>query len=705
MTEITTPRTLADVAVRSLRFGVFEMDLRSGELRKDGMLVKLAHQPFELLAFLARRPGDVVSREEIQRRLWGDGIVVEFDQRLNTCVKQIRAALNDDADVPRYLETLPKRGYRWLAPVEALGPEGVTRAERPALRLVDAPAERRDAPQAPAEPARHASSPWLSRLHAAVTLAALVAVGVLLARRPEAPALPSWRQVSFRRGVVNSARFAPGGEILFGAAWDATPARLFSTRAGWSDARAIDLEPKVSRLVGVSPTGEVAFLEQRGVSILNRLPAAGGAPRAVAERVVAADWLPDGRDLVAVRYVDGRRRLEFPLGRTIAEVEGAWALRVSPDGERVAVALHPAPNDDAGYVAVFDRQGGRRELTSRWASLHGLAWAPSGQEVWFTAASVGTNLGLYAVDLSGRLRPILPANDRLVLHDISRDGAVLCDRVASRFSLFFGRPGGSERELSWFDTSWGVRLTADGRNVLFYEGGEAVGPDYAIFLRPTDGAPPVQLGSGAALDLSPDGKWVVAVDLRVPDHLTLLPTGLGRSRPLRDPQIQQYLAAGFFPDGQRLLVTGRAGDGPAGLYELPLDGGPARRLVDDEGVMVRNLIAPDGKSVVRKREAALWLVPLDGSAAQRIPASDGLMPLFWDESGRRLYARDGMELPARIVTIDPASGERRPWLEVRPSDPVGISDAFTLVGTPDGKAYAYSFIRTLSELFVVEGLR
>ena len=64
-----------------------------------------------------------------------------------------------------------------------------------------------------------------------------------------------------------------------------------------------------------------------------------------------------------------------------------------------------------------------------------------------------------------------------------------------------------------------------------------------------------------------------------------------------------------------------------------------------------------------------------------------------------------MELPARIVTIDVATGERRPWLEARPSDPVGISDSFTLIGTPDGKAYAYSFIRTLSELFVVEGLR
>ena len=121
MTELTTSRPLADTSVRTLRFGVFEMDLRSGELRKEGMLVRLPHQPFELLAMLARRPGDVVTREEIRRVLWGDGIVVEFDQRLNTCVKQIRAALNDDADVPRYLETLPKRGYRWLMPVEAAG--------------------------------------------------------------------------------------------------------------------------------------------------------------------------------------------------------------------------------------------------------------------------------------------------------------------------------------------------------------------------------------------------------------------------------------------------------------------------------------------------------------------------------------------------------------------------------------------------------
>src|SRR5262245_28855082 len=703
MTELTTPRTLADAAVRTLRFGVFEMDLRSGELRKDGMLVKLAHQPFELLAFLARHPGDVVSREEIQRRLWGDGIVVEFDQRLNTCVKQIRAALNDDADVPRYLETLPKRGYRWLAPVEALGVDGAPRGERPALRLVDAPVER-PAPVPAAEPPRSSRSRWLARAHAALTVLALAGVGVLLARRPETPPMASWRQVSFRRGVVNSARFAPGGEIVFAAAWDGAPTRLFSTRAGWSNARAIELEPKVSRLVGVSPSGEVAFIELRGVAILKRLPA-GGAPRAVADRVIAADWLPDGRDLVAVRLVDGKRRLEFPLGHPLADVEVMGGLRVSPDGERVAMALHPAPNDDAGYVAVIDRQGNRRELTQRWASLQGLAWSPSGREVWFTAASVGTNLGLHAVDLSGRVRQILPANDRLVLYDISRDGAVLCDRVSSRFSLYYGRPGEADRDLSWFDTSWAVRLTPDGKNVLFYEGSGAVGPDYGIFMRPTDGAPAVQLGPGAALDLSPDGKWVVAVDLREPDHLTLLPAGLGRSRTLRDAQIQRYLAAGFFPDGERLLVTARGGEGPTGLYELPLDGGPARRLLDDEGLVARNLVSPDGRSVVRRREAGLWLVPLDGSAAQRIPASDGLMPLFWDQAGRRLYARDGMDLPARIVTIDVASGERRPWLEARPSDPVGISDSLTLVGTPDGKAYAYSFIRTLSELFVVEGLR
>jgi TolB-like protein/DNA-binding winged helix-turn-helix (wHTH) protein/Tfp pilus assembly protein PilF len=102
----------------TLRFGVFELDLRAGELRKGGTLVKLPPQPFRVLAMIASRGGEVVTREEIQNEIWGSETFVDFEQGVNHCIKQIRNALGDSADTPRYLETLPRRGYRFVAPVE-----------------------------------------------------------------------------------------------------------------------------------------------------------------------------------------------------------------------------------------------------------------------------------------------------------------------------------------------------------------------------------------------------------------------------------------------------------------------------------------------------------------------------------------------------------------------------------------------------------
>ena len=108
--------TLADVLL--LRFGAFELDPHKGELRKAGMLVKLSPQPFQVLQLLAANSGELQSREQIQREVWGNDTFVDFDRNLNVCMAQIRAALNDDADSPRFVQTVPRRGYRFLAPVE-----------------------------------------------------------------------------------------------------------------------------------------------------------------------------------------------------------------------------------------------------------------------------------------------------------------------------------------------------------------------------------------------------------------------------------------------------------------------------------------------------------------------------------------------------------------------------------------------------------
>ena len=118
-----------------LRFGLFELDVESGELRKAGALVKLRQQPGKVLAFLAGRPGRVVTREELQTQVWGGDTYVDFDQGLNYCIKEIRAALSDSAETPLYVETLPRRGYRFIAPVETVGVVVTGEQGRAALAL------------------------------------------------------------------------------------------------------------------------------------------------------------------------------------------------------------------------------------------------------------------------------------------------------------------------------------------------------------------------------------------------------------------------------------------------------------------------------------------------------------------------------------------------------------------------------------------
>src|SRR6185436_10723696 len=105
---------------RLVRFGVFEADLRSGELRKNGVKIRLPGQPFEVLAMMLERPGEVVTREELQKRLWPDGTFVDFDHSLNNAINKIREALGDSAESPRFVETLSRRGYRFIATVERL---------------------------------------------------------------------------------------------------------------------------------------------------------------------------------------------------------------------------------------------------------------------------------------------------------------------------------------------------------------------------------------------------------------------------------------------------------------------------------------------------------------------------------------------------------------------------------------------------------
>src|SRR5713226_6335164 len=120
------------VPPHAVRFGLFEANLSAGELRKRGRKIPLQDQPFRVLTLLLQRPGELVSREEFQRALWPGGTFVEFDEGLNKAIQKLRQALDDSSDNPRFIETLPRKGYRFIAPVD--GNSVVTAVQKPAKR-------------------------------------------------------------------------------------------------------------------------------------------------------------------------------------------------------------------------------------------------------------------------------------------------------------------------------------------------------------------------------------------------------------------------------------------------------------------------------------------------------------------------------------------------------------------------------------------
>jgi Tol biopolymer transport system component len=523
---------------------------------------------------------------------------------------------------------------------------------------------------------------------------------------------PVLKRLTFRQGLIRNARLSPDGqEVLYSAAWSGDPIRIFSTRPDSPESRTLELPD--GDLLGLSRTGDLAVaLGSRPIQswmwrgTLAVVPLAGGAPRALMERVVAADWSPDGAELLVVRNAEGRTRLEFPVGHPIAESSG-WIShpRVSPKGDRVAYLEHPVSGDDAGYPVVVDRQGKRHALTGSWPSIQGLAW--KGDEVWFTAAKHGVARALYAVD-RGAPRLVLNVPAPLTLHDISKDGRrVLLAKEVMRTGIQSLRPGADrERELSWLDWSLVQDLSPDGATLIFNEQGEGSGVQYDIYLRRTDGTPAVRLAKGAYPVLSFDGHRVAALAPGTRNQIQILPTGPGEVQTLPPLGLETIHRLRWFPDGQRLLVqANRPGEGTR-LYAVPLDGKPIAALTPVGHQIFGQPISPDGHRIItRVGEQEDRIFSLEDGTSRGIPGMDPLERVVrWTSDGRGLWAVDLHEMPCTVTHLDLATGTRKKLLEISPEDLAGMTVSNFLL-TPDAKGYAYAYRRVLSELYLYEGLR
>jgi len=547
-------------------------------------------------------------------------------------------------------------------------------------------------------------------------LAGLLLVGswvgiYFFARHSIATSKPRFHEITFRNGTILDARFAPDGQsIVYSAAWDGRPQQIFSTRFDSSDSRPLGLPP--GQILAISSKGEMAisinlseFNPWETSGILARVPLAGGAPRQVVDKVEAADWTPDGDSLAIIRTRDrGGNQVQFPPDDVVYDPD-SWIshLRFSPNGEFLAMADHIAGGDD-GRIVIIDRHGNHKASSSFYSSVEGLAWAPSGKEVWFSAVPAGSARSIYALDFNGKERLIYRAPGGLTIHDINRDGAVLMTADKARLSISALPPGETrERSLSWFDWSLITDMSDDGKTIVFSESGEAVGTNYSIYTRNTDGSEAVRLGEGTFGLLSPDGRWVLD-GVGAPIKLVLLPTGVGEPKQLVDASAH-IQDAGWFPDSKSIFYAVQLPNHEYRAYKIAIDGGTPQPIISEDRLGI--LITPDGKFLLaRDAQRQFWLYPTSGGQPQKLNLTEnpGESIVRFIDGGKSLLIRD-RNLPVQITRIDLATGRRQPWKQIVPADLAGVQSIPTVGFSADGKSYAYSIGRMLSDLFVVQGLK
>ena len=532
---------------------------------------------------------------------------------------------------------------------------------------------------------------------------------------------PLYRQLTFRRGSIRSARFAPDGQtILYSAAWQGNPTDVFTARPEAPESRSMGLNR--TQLMSVSTNAEMAvLLDSKAIGAwvsmgtLARAPLAGGAPREVLEQVQWADWSTDGNNFLVVRDLGGMNRLEYPIGKPLYET-GGWIghPRISPRGDLIAFIDHPIQGDDSGTLAVVNSDGKKKDLTDQWFTIQGLAWAPGGKEIWFTASKSGTDRTLYASTLDGKLRIVARLPGALMLLDISKDGRVLLVRATWRRELMGIAAGeNKERELSWLDYTYPADLSADGKTLLFDEegGGGALdyskssGFTYAVYLRKTDGSPAVLLGEGGAVALSPDGKWAIVQTQGSPSRLRLLPTGPGEPKDL--PGDLNHSWARWFPDGKQLLFSANEPGKGVRLYVYQLATGKSQPITGEGVNAATFVISPDTQWVAATGpDHRGYLYPVAGGDPRVIPGfNQGEQPIVWSGDGHFLYIYQPGELPARVYRLDLQTGQRTLWKELIPSDPAGVENIGPILMTPDAKTCIFGYHRMLADLYLVEGLK
>jgi Tol biopolymer transport system component/DNA-binding winged helix-turn-helix (wHTH) protein len=665
-----------------VRFGIFEADLAGGELRREGTLVKLQDQPFRLLTFLLERPGQTVTREELRAALWPDGSFVDFEYGVNTAIKKVRYALDDSADNPRFIQTLPRKGYRFIAPVTPEGGHGRTAAVRSIA----------------------ASPKRLRTWRIAVTLAALFASGLWLLRQRSAPRADSFPvPLTAYPGSQWSAAFSPDGrQIAF--AWNSEREDnydIYLKTNGSDSPTRLTTDPAPDLSPAWSPDGRrIAFLrdlDQGRVAVMI-VPAGGGPEVKIAETsaplfpyyrnlafspdgnwliTVALDTDAHGRDarssgLFLYSVENGsRRRLTLPPTGYYADTNPALA----PDGRSLAFLRGPEFLSEDLYVLPLDptlsATGEPRRLTSWNRFTLNLAWTANGREI-IVAAGERENTRLWRVPVSGSgdASVIALAGDGAMLPALAPDGRLAFTHTRQKISIWTLDLAAARKEeprlRRWPASSNRIdrspRFSPDGRRVVFVSNRTGA---YQIWVANANGSGAFPLTSMRTLlvgspSWSPDGSSILFDGTKTGHFEVYAISAAGGTPRLLMGSSGQDGVASFSRDGRWIYFTSNR-TGEFQIWRMPAEGGEAVQWTHRGGRVSRESV--DGQYLYFARPlpegwASLWRMPTAGGEETQVLESVLGFSFDVTRSGIYFLDRAGLDGLCPMYFYSFATGKR-----------------------------------------------
>ena len=558
------------------------------------------------------------------------------------------------------------------------------------------------------------SHPWKWMAMAAGALACLaIGAGVAWTLRPGPTPMPSFKRVSFDRGSVIRGRLASDGKTV-----------LYSgvLRSGVPNTYVVREDYPVSVPAGLHGAMVLAVSRQDQMAVLVRphywgqylwggtlalVPVGGSEPRELLENAYDASWSPNGSDLAVIDRKDGRWQLQYPIGKVLFSSDG-WLsdLRVSPDAEHVAVFQHPpASKDDRGVVLLLDRDGKQKVISPEWEALEGMAWQPSGKEVWYSAAESGEQYCIRASTLEGRDRVVYCGTSGTRLHDIASSGRALVSTQQTNSSVAIVEHGSKEqRDFNTLSFTSGQKLTPDGAAVISTDLSERGGKDYAVYVQKIDGSPTVKIADGGyGSDISDDGKYVLVV-LPGASRVQVIPVGPGTPQALSF-QSFQIGSANWFPDNQHILLFANPVGQPLGLYMTDRNGAPPKMLVKQFSGWAD--IMPNGQDLLMLVDGTFVRRSLkDGSDTKLRALLPGEVPVDWAAEPNYFFTQISSPTEVRIDKIDLTSDRRETWQLFQPSDQQGTLLTVEQVSiTPDGRRMVITYLNQFGEFYSSDTLR